>query len=408
MSKPAVVVVALISALAGYGVSQWMQPPRDNAPTLPPSRSKTTVAEDFAPPGLTGEVREVLLIPDLLERTKQLSALLLSLGPESVEPVRNAYDGVVLDLGDTELVLFGEWWARFDPPAAMAWTQQTWSARQSIPVLRAVMRAWGREDPLAAIASASSAPNDRLRLRWTESALRGWDESVQDGVLEYAESLGQGPDRQWALYVVTRRKVLRDGPEAAIAWAEDLPDDDALFKLNAYRRVAGAAASVDPSVATAFVERQLGGPYEAGLPQRVGMSWVKHDPEAAFGWLATLPAGQYRDEAVRESYFNWELTEPARARAWIAAADPEPWLDPALSVYVKGIVRRDVERALAVALGIHDAEIRKPTVGTVARHWLVQDEAAANAWLEQSDLPAKYIEKIRVVPNSVREMYADD
>jgi len=407
MSQTRLLVIVLLSVVVGAGGGYWLGS-RASArrPGPPPSRSVTTVPEGFAPPGLTGEVRDVLLMPDLLARTEALAALLARLGPEALEPVRDAYDSVLLDLGDTELVLFGEWWARFDPMAALAWTNHKWTTRQSIPVTGAIMRTWGRSDPMAAIGAASAAKNNRMRRIWIDKVLRGWDESVQDGALAYADSLGPGPERQWALYVVTRRKVLRDGPGSAIEWAESLPDDDATFKLNAFRRVAGAVAEVDPTLAAAFAQRYLDGPYADGLPRRVGMHWVTQDPQAAMQWLSTLPAGKNRNDGVQETFRQWLVNDRAAARGWMRdhEAQHEPWLAPAVSVYAKSLGRQEPEEALRVASGIEDPAIRQPTMGVIAREWLVRDEAAANAWLDECDLPPEFVARIRIVPEGIRNV----
>lgn len=403
MSKPAVWTALLLTALVAGGAGYWLGTSEEPAEPAPASRSATTVPEGFAPPGLEGEVRDVLLMPDFLERTAALAALLDRLGPESLEAVRAAYDSVLLDLGDTELVLFGEWWGRFDPVTAFKWTNHNWSTRGSMPVISAIMRAWGRTDPQAAIGAASAARNNAVRRRWVDQALRGWDESVQDGALAYAKSLSPGPDRQWALYVVTRRMVLRDGPAAAIAWAESLPDDDEAFKLNAFRRVAGAAAEVDPELARAFAERHLAGPYGKGLARRVGMHWVERDGDAAMRWLESLPPGKERDDGVLETFRHWMIVDRPAARSWMQQTPHEPWLDPAVSIYAKALGRKDPLAALEVAAVIRDPEIRLPAMGAIAREWLVRDEAAADAWLDASDLPPDFIARIRTIPPGLRE-----
>ncbi len=402
MSKAILTTSIFISIIIGLGVGYRIGTERDTGPRLPPSRSKTTVPDDFAPPGVAGEVRDVLLEPDLLERTEALSRLLGRLGPESLEQIREAYDSVLLDLGDTELVLFGAWWARFDPRGAMVWTHQNWSTRNSIPVVRAVMRAWGASDPIAAMRSTLSAPNNLLRRRWTDSALRGWDESVHDGALEWVKTLGPGPERQWSLYVVTRRRVLRDGPEAAIAWAEALPDDDELLKLNAFRRVASAVAEDYPQLAVAFAERHLEGPYAKGLPRRVGMHWVTRQPEAAMRWLSSLPAGENRDDGVLESYRKWIMVDKPAAAAWLVGMEHDGWLDPAVSVYARHLGEDDPLAGLRWASGIQDPVLRNPTLGVIARGWLMSDEASANAWLDQSGLSEQFVEKIRTIPEAAR------
>lgn len=404
--------VALICGALGLAAGQWLgareSVPLRAAPPSGPLRSVTTVPDDFAPPGLTGDVRDILLMPDLLARTAALATLFEGLGPEALPQVQAAYSSVLLDLDDVEFVLFGDWWARFDPRAAMLWTNHHWQTRNSGPVLQAIMRQWGRSDPEAAITAAAAAPNNRIRRRWVDAALRGWDESVHDGALAYAESLPAGPDQQWALYVVTRRRVLRDGPEAALAWAEALPDDNENFKLNAFRRVTGAVAEVDPMRAAAFAERHLDGPYASGLPERVGMNWVVRDGDAAMRWLAGLPAGTDREDGVRETFRHWMILDQPAARQWIRGMEPEPWLDPAIALYAKRAGQKnETEEALTWAGRIEDPDLRNPTIGWIVRYWLVRDEAAANAWLDQSGLAPEYIARIRVLPEGFRQSVAN-
>ena len=389
---------------AGLGAGYWagLAKERPRELRLPPSRSLPTVPDDFFMPGLAGEVREILLRPDLLERTAALATLLGQLGPESLEEVKEAYDSVFLDLDATELVLFGEWWAGFDPRSAIVWTSYKWNTRKSIPVHRGIMREWGRSDPRTAILATLSAPNPAVRRRWVDSILRGWEESVHGGALSYAESLGHGEDRQWALSVVARLMALRDGPEATIAWAESLPDDDGAFKLNAFRRVAGAAAAVDPLAGAAFAERHLDGPYSKGMARRVGMAWIDHDPEGAMRWLSTLPDNENRTDGVLETYRRWLRHDRAAARLWINTVELEPWVDGALSVHAKGMGKEDPLEAIRAASQITDPELRQGTLGVVAREWVIRDEEAGKAWLDRSGLPEDFIVRILAISPGMR------
>ena len=378
------------------------QPAFDQAP----SRSKTTHQESLAPSGVASQVREALLIQDLLVRQAAVAELLLTLGPESLDEVRQGYEGVLIDLGDSELILLGDWWARFDPRAALRWTDHHWPARFSTPVVGAALREWGRVDPAAAMAAAQMAPNERLKLRWSEAVLRGWDEARLDGALEFAETLGDGPTRQWALYTVTRRRVLRDGPDAAIAWAEALPDDDPRFKHHALMRVATAAAAVQPEKATALVDRQMNGPYYDNLPQRVAKGWFDHDPEQTFAWLSSLPEGPERDEAVRETFRLWLSFSTPPSLAWVQAQPGARWADPAHSVYAGYLAKTtNPEKGMDWTQRIVGEDERHMTQAQVARIWLAVEPERADAWLEQSDLPPDLIRRTRNVPEPMRKYY---
>jgi hypothetical protein len=403
MNRPALALSMTVCVAIGLGAGYWIADNLAQRVSPPPSRSVTTLPENFAPPGVTGEVRSVLLEQDLLKRTRDLADLLERLGPESLKDVRDAYQSVFIDLSDTELVLFGAWWARFDPETALRWTNSHWETRGSMPVTRGILREWGRNDPMAAMQATHIAPNQTIRRRWVDSVLRGWDESRHGGALAYAESLPPGEERQWALYIVSRRKVLRDGPEAAIAWVEALPDDQKMFKSNAFKRIAGAVAEVDPEAATAFASRHLDGPFAEGLPRRIAMRWADHDPEGAMAWLSTLPDNPNRNDGVRETFRHWLILDRKAARAWIRDQEHERWLDSAVSVFAKGLGRRSPVEALGFAHQIHDPKIRRQTVIITAREWLIRNEASANEWLAQADLEEEWLGKIRTISPGMRK-----
>jgi hypothetical protein len=358
-------------------------------------------------PGIAAEVREVLLNPDTLERTADLALLLNGLGPESITPVRAAYDSVFMDLGEIDLILLAEWWARHDPEDAFAWTRSEWQADHPVVVFQ-VLRAWGRSDHEAALRAVQEFPQPALRRPYVDAVLSGWDESGDPGLLEWIEGLGAGHDRQRALYTVARRKVLHEGIEAAFRWAEDLPDDDEVYKLNAYRRVASSAAEVDPEAAAAWAERHADGEYGLQLPRRVGTRWAKRDPEAAMRWLSTLPPSWNRDDAVRETYRNWLRLDGDRATQWMREAPLEPWLEPAVALFAKKLSREDPETGLEWAGRISGEELRWGTVSVIARAWLLVDEEAAKGWIDGSAMPDLYRRKVFAIPEGIRRQLPGD
>jgi hypothetical protein len=351
----------------------------------------------LVPEGVPADVREALLEPDLLTRIAALARLFQDLEPEALGEVRQAYDSVVLDPGDIDLVLLAEWWAGFDPEAAFAWTRSDWRADDQAIVLM-VLRSWGRRDPEAALTKAHGLSPPNLRLVGIDSVLTGWDESGKPGLLEYVENHPLLWDRQRMAYTVARRKVLRDGAAEAFRWAEGLPESDARFKLYVFQRVAAAAAETDPRATAAFAERHAGGPWGSGLYPRVGSRWAERDPEAALRWLASLPEGSERNDGVRETYRTWLRRERERAQAWPQAQPLAPWLDPALSLYAKSLTYEAPRDGVEWALKIADDELRWPTAVTIAREWLLADEAAARAWIDQAGLPPLYQRKVFEFP----------
>ncbi len=351
--------------------------------------------------GVARQVRVVLLEPDLLVRNEKLAGLLQKLGPESLGDVREGFDSIFMDLGDTDQVLLAEWWARFDPAGAFDWAQSTWQAEHPA-VAEAILRAWARRDPAAALAKAMDLPSEELQIRLTQACLAGWEEAGAPGLLEWIKARPPGPGRQMAIDVVARRKVLREGPAAAFLWAERLDDDDELFKLNVLRRVASSAAEVEPAQAASWVETLIGGKFESGAPQRVGTRWARREPEAALKWLSTLPPGQARDDAVRETVRRWFKRDPEAALAYIENVEWEPWLDPAAALMSRRLAGKDLPKALEWAERIQEGDLRWYSIGVIVRAWAFQDEAAARAYVAQANLPDYLERKVFEVPDHLR------
>ena len=350
--------------------------------------------------GVAARVRAELLEPDALARSEGLAALLQTLGPDDLEGVREGFQSIFLDLGATEQVLLAEWWAGFDPQGAFQWAHESWQAEHPA-IVATILRAWARRDPSAAMAGAQ-VPNADIQVQYTAAVLAGWEESGKPGLLEWVKSRPRGHERQQAIDVIARRKVLREGAPAAFAWAEGLDDEDELFKLNVLRRVASAAAQIDPGQAARWAETLVGGEFGSGLPQRVGTRWARRDPEAALAWLSTLPPGQSRDDAVRETFRRWIRSDGEAATAWIEKTPFAPWLDPAASLMSRRLAGQDTPTALDWARRITDPELRSYSVAVVARVWATRDEPAARAWVDQSDLSPLIKRKIFEIPDHMR------
>ena len=105
-------------------------------------------------------------------------------------------------------------------------------------------------------------------------------------------------------------------------------------------RVASAIAEAKPAIAAAWAEPRIAaaaadGSRPTGLPRRIATRWVKHDPEAAMAWLASLPAGADRNDGVTESIRTWVQNDLIRARLWIEKLEPEPWNEPVRAFYAR-------------------------------------------------------------------------
>lgn len=385
------IALAAVSAATGYAVAEHRY-----RRVEPPVRAKLGAV---VPPGLRADLHAALIHPDLQERTTRVAALLAPLGPEALGDVRAAYDGVVLDVGDVELVLLLDWWAGFDPEPALAWAHSSGIGWHPA-VISAAVRSWARRDPDAASRGLRDlAVDDRLMTAGLLGLVRGWEESGRPGLEEYLERTAGGDEASIrAIDALARGKVLRDGPEAGIAWAEGLPDRDdgspSDFKVNAYRRVASAVVGVDPQRAAEWIAGLRGGKYSSGLLFRTATSWAEHDGEAAMRWLSTLPADRDLPLAVQEAYRMWASRDRDAAFEWIRNAKLEPWLDPAVDTYAITRYRVSPQEAIDWALKIHDSQRREQVLVRIAATWLIDAPDDAQAWIDRSDLGEEAKQKI--------------
>jgi hypothetical protein len=389
MTKYQSLILAITSAVVAFGLGWWSGRAEPSVPSELYRSTTAALGVEFT--GVAAELRKALLQRDLLERTARTAIVLQKLGPESAEQVLEVFETIWMDIGQTELVLLADWWARSDPKAAMEWAESDLrTATTTIPF--AVLRSWARLDPLGAIDRASKGrrSDPKERRAYMAAAIEGWEDSDQPGVVNYIRGLGAGLDRQQSIRGFTRRKLLREGIDNAFHWADALDDDDQLFKLNVIRRVATDAARIDPAAASIWAKKYEGTYYMRSLPQRIAIHWARQDPLATMAWLESLEPGKNRDEGVREGFRNWARRDYDAAIEWLTRDEHQAWMDEALALYARREQLRDPEKGLELASKIVNDDFRASTEMIIARTWADRDEEAARQWVEEgADLTEK-------------------
>ena len=376
MSKPAVIALVLMLGIAvGCGPAESPAPDSSAAAALPADQ-------------VEARATEILRKPDPVGRIRELSALLETLTPDAAPALVAAFDAAPLDGGDPELVLFGMWWAQFDPEAAYLWSSTDWRA-QFGSVIAAIFRGWAHKDPQRAMEKARAVRFPFQRQLAVDAAFAGWDESNGAGLMEMVATL-QSTDQQRIGEILARRRVVSLGPMQAIEWAEALPDP--AFREMMTLRVAGAAAGVKgaASQVAAWARPQIEGndtDRPTGLPRRIATRWIMHDPEAAMAWLRDLPEGYDRDDGVAEAFRDWMRRDPDAAFEWAKRVDVQTWNEPAMAVYARALSREHPRDALALVSRFTTKPLRDSTEIIVLRVWLEHDRPAAEAWLDENDFP---------------------
>ena len=381
MSKPAqIALVFVLGCALGYGIYALRGPTESSGKAALPAAPSADQVEARA--------KEILTGPDPVHRMRELSELLESLGPDAAPALVSAFDTAPLDGGDPELVLFGVWWARFDPDAAFKWSSTDWRA-QFGSVIAAIFRGWAHKDPQRAMQQAQGVRFPFQRQLAVDAAFAGWDESNGPGLMEMIAGLNS-TDQQRIGEILARRRVISLGPMEAIAWAEALPDPT--FREMMVMRVAGAAAAVKGAAAQVgeWARPRIGlDDRLSGLPRRIATRWIKHDPEAAMAWLSTLPESPDREDGVTEGFRDWARRDPPAAFAWAEKQQAQPWNEPAIAVYARSLSRERPEHGLEVLSRFGNKALRESSEIVVLRAWREDDQAAADAWMERNHFPSE-------------------
>jgi hypothetical protein len=258
-------------------------------------------------------------------------------------------------------------------------------------VIASVFRSWAHVDPKEALQNAAKVRFSGQRELAKDAIYAGWDESGKPGLWEASSELTLA-DQQRLAQVVARRRVVTMGFAKALEWAQSFPNPD--MQQMVTLRVASAAANFKhgaPEVAEWATPVIVSAEQPTQLPRRIGTRWVKHDPLAAMAWLSSLPAGVDRDDGVIESYRDWMVNDFPAAEKWIrekiGAEEIEAWCEPAVSVFTKTNGLSRPAESLEIAARFKDESLRDTTRVLILVHWFKRDPAAAQAWLDEADLP---------------------
>jgi len=388
------------------------QPTSPPSPSSQNSQAADNLWSDSA--SLSERAETILALRDGIERARLFATLLRAAQPADIDSIVEALENSSRDYGDVELTLFGEWWASFDPTAAFEWTETHWQAEHP-RVISNVVRTWARQDPQAAYKYGYS--NRRLsgspffRTELTTAVVVGWVESGEPGVLEFAVGLRDTATVQRAFRALGRITVATRGTAQALAWARDVDDLDEANKRHLILNFVSAAADQDPLLTVEFASSlQASGRGYSQLMPRIGRRWARHEPLAAITWAEHLEDPDQRAATLLDITSEWFSNDEDAAGRWVEAQGIQPWLEPAIRMYVQNKIRRagpdENWQALIEdwTLAVSKDQERWGLTTMVLQRWVVHDENASFAWIDTHTdaLPSEYREKAKSPPEQNR------
>jgi hypothetical protein len=340
--------------------------------------------------GMRAELAAALAEPETLARMAALVRLLGQLGDENVVGAAAAVDEQLTVIPDADLQLFLHSWAAFDPRAALDhvldWPLQTkreFGAGQVI-----YYWAW-HQGVVEARLQVDSLTEPSVRKVARGELVKGWARSGDyAGVTEYAARLAHGDLRDRYTAIIVSAIIANDGSDAAMRWADGVPEDaNDRFKRTAFRKALRHVSVRDPEKAAAWYERHAEHPYtELGMAVVVP-EWVERDPEAAFDWLLSQTPGPERDRAMRSAIRRWLAVDAQTAAAWMRERHGDAELAAAVEPFVLWLAQSDPAEAVRWAEGIPQEVRRARALQIAGTRWRAQDPEAFGNWLAGAELP---------------------
>lgn len=389
-----------VLAALGFGAGHYVatRAPAPEAEVEGPAAA-TPAAATLSEIEIRDRLIEIVSLPEQRQVAAALSDWLPTLGPEAVPGFLRVFRNQSVRPGPLAHTLIVEWWAGHDPRAAAAWSANFAPKGYASTLAALAIEHWAARDPHTALDKLSVggyAPIDR-ESQW--ALTRGWFFSgKQKGLEQWIEGLGMGLVQQRVLDALARAMVERDGPEAAVAWAETQGRRDPSYRRIVFRRVAKEVTRASPETAVAMCEKHCDEEYGEGIPHAIARMWSWTDPVAAMEWVRD---NHPRKKIITDTMAIWRTADFEGLRAWIEAmvADGgfEPWFQPGVASWVKGVAAEgnDPVEAVEWASHIEDPKTRHKVLVHVAHLWQYRDAEAVEAWLQQSPLSEEERDRVR-------------
>jgi hypothetical protein len=389
---------------------------RTRSSTRPAGSSPADTARKGRPAGL----EQIVRMPGNSNRIQALMDFYSGLTPEQLSEEASKLDG--LPMGErlmASFLLFGRW-AEVDPTAAMAFSNtmgmaggfvrptilQSWASMDPANAAKyleqnprefammdmmgggrgpmggqgassIIASEWARQDPLAAMAWASSLANGKGAAM---NAVVG--EVAKSDPRKAADMLGKmdPEDRAGAYQTVAAQYGALDFSEAQ-TWIRTLPAED---QAAALASAIGGLSNSDPAAAAKQVSLMEAGDAKDRVISDVVGDLARHDPQAAADFLKEQDSAKAQGDAMRQLMPAWTSQNPIAALAFVNSYQPGEARDSAAQAYVWSNNTGEPADLMKVAESITDENDRNRTVGVAAMRWMREDPAAAKEYVEAS------------------------
>lgn len=291
-------------------------------------------------------------------------------------------------------------WAEKDAPAALVYAEEKFQGQDMIGRVAkaAIVSAWAEKDADAAweyfeksVGKEADSPlGERgMMLGGLFANMAGTD---IEKAFARLSSLDSEVERRMALSGITQSAI---NPEMRDKLMEKIGElEDPKERQEGYQMLLGQLALLEPNAAKEKID-QLPEEMRGEVAQQVGSTLMMNDPKKGAGYILQYADPNKKPEAYERVINQWGYMDINAAGEWLLSQPQGPELDRARAAFSRIASERDPESAMEWAKTVETAGTREKAIEHVYSKWRLKDDAAANAALEQSGLPAEKVQSLR-------------
>jgi len=200
-------------------------------------------------------------------------------------------------------------------------------------------------NPTQAAAQLQNLTSDPAFGSLAAQLVGAWSAKDPQAAMAWAEALPQGSARDTSIAAVASQMAGKD-PQAAVTFAQQLPDGGRDLALG---KIIPSWARQAPAQASAALQSMTPGVNLDSATTAVATTWLQQDPAAASQWIDTLPQGSARDGAVTQLIATVSKNDPATGFNWAATIGDETTRNAQVVKTATQWANKDVAKAAAAA-----------------------------------------------------------
>jgi len=364
--------------------------------TAPPGRAGRAVsgaAGDLSgtTAGTAADWEAALKHPDPLVRSQRLAGLMASLSAESAPQVSDLFKKLRSENSQYEMEHrhFLRAWGRLNGEAALASCLGGDGKVNSTGETLAALAGWAQGSPDKARAWLDAQEPGEVQTNLALGLIDGWSLADFDAASAFAASLPRSQVRDQFRGLLLQRALASGGVPEAQRWFTGIPGDDhnTLYKQRAFDELLSAMMQRDPAGAAEWITRMGRQNFMSGkgVPELAGRL-AASSPNEALRLLETLGMGegeaaQNTSQGYASVIDTWSQKDPAAAGSWLQTHASHPAYDGMAAAHARQLAATDGTSALAWADSISDPANRSSAREEAARAMLRAQGDAAHSIL---------------------------